>query len=364
MENDKNLNNQVNTDNNLNQQMPNNNTNKIVLVIIVGIIITLIWYIVYIKFLQKIDNSEAKHNNMQEQDNNNSKQNEKENDLATTSPTKHDSNKSSTPTPSPTPKSNNSVASQDIGEEYLKQYKITEKVIYKSKNSKNELIIEPSEEDYYAYFNGKKIGAGIAKLGKYLLVEGYEIGVSSQCGEYSYIVNLETNSLVDLYTKNLLDIIKFNDNYYFREYICGNGDVVIYDENLNKIGTNYIVADKKNFYILDGNIVKYDSNGKIVFKSSEVYNLAEYYDIGAMADDTGVYIIIVSNGEIFFIDSNVENLKPIKIGTTSEYNGLPCAEGEVAIFPMENGKIKINLDDKQDRTVEIIYDIKTKTISK
>ena len=53
--NDQNLNNQVNTNNsNVNQQAPNN-TNKVVFVLMALIIVGLVGYIVYTKFILKDD---------------------------------------------------------------------------------------------------------------------------------------------------------------------------------------------------------------------------------------------------------------------------------------------------------------------
>lgn len=70
--NDQNLNNQVNTNNsNVNQQAPNN-TNKVVFVLMTLIIVGLVGYIVYTKFIRKDDKPEPKPNNTQEQENNNS----------------------------------------------------------------------------------------------------------------------------------------------------------------------------------------------------------------------------------------------------------------------------------------------------
>lgn len=71
--NNQNINNQVNIDNNnVNQKVSNNNTNKIVFVLIALVIVGLVGYIVYTKFIQKNDKSETKPNNTQEQGNNNS----------------------------------------------------------------------------------------------------------------------------------------------------------------------------------------------------------------------------------------------------------------------------------------------------
>ena len=66
--NDQNLNNQVNTNNNVKQPMPNN-TNKIVFILMALIIVCLVGYIMYTKFIQKNDNPETKPNNTQENNN-------------------------------------------------------------------------------------------------------------------------------------------------------------------------------------------------------------------------------------------------------------------------------------------------------
>ena len=74
--NNQELNNQVNTDNSVKQPMPNNNTNKIVFILMVLIIVGLVGYVAYTKFIQKNDKPELKPNNTQEQENNNSNENE------------------------------------------------------------------------------------------------------------------------------------------------------------------------------------------------------------------------------------------------------------------------------------------------
>ena len=137
-----------------NNQELNNKTNKqnnsILIIVMALIIVALAGYIVYIKFIQKTESVSPKDNNTEEKEN----------------------------------------VVEDITEEYGKQYNITEKVTYKSKDGKNEIVIEPNGDGYYAYFNGKKFGAGVLKNGKYLLVEGFEIGKNGQCGEYTYIINI------------------------------------------------------------------------------------------------------------------------------------------------------------------------------
>ena len=61
MENNEKLNNQVNENNNINQSVQHNN-NKILIIIMALIIIGLVGYIVYAKFIQKNDSSEPKSN--------------------------------------------------------------------------------------------------------------------------------------------------------------------------------------------------------------------------------------------------------------------------------------------------------------
>lgn len=68
MENNENLNNQVNTNNIEDKQMQNNNgNNKILIILMALIIVGLVGYIVYAKFIQKDDNTEPKPNNTQEE---------------------------------------------------------------------------------------------------------------------------------------------------------------------------------------------------------------------------------------------------------------------------------------------------------
>ena len=59
MENNQNQNNQVNTGN-INQQVQSNNNSKIIITIMALIIVGLVGYIVYAKFIQKSDNPEPK----------------------------------------------------------------------------------------------------------------------------------------------------------------------------------------------------------------------------------------------------------------------------------------------------------------
>lgn len=297
--------------------------NSILIILMALIIVALAGYIVYTNFIQKTDNVSPKDNNTEEKE----------------------------------------KKVEDIVEEYGEQYKITEKVTYKSKDGKNELVIEPNGDNYYAYFNGKKIGASVRKNGKYLLVEGFEIGQNSQCGEYTYIINSENNELVDLYTKNLLNIVKVNNNYYFKEYICANGDVTIYDEKLNKIGTSYIGSDKKNFYIFDKNIVKYNSNGKVVAKTKDTFDVENNDDSNIMGQKFNdiFYILINDKDNVYFIDTS--NLEAIKIGSSNEY---AFGGYEAASMHLENGKIVlglINLKNSNEIT-NMYYDITSKTLSK
>ena len=331
MENNENMNNQINSNT---QPVQNKNSNNALFIIMAILILGLAGYIVYTKFIQKGD--EPKSDN-------------------------------TTPSPVVTPTSN--VAAKDIDESYGEIYKTTKKEIYKSKDGKNELRIEPQTDDpnydYYAYFNNKKLMASVSKTGKYLLVEVNEAGESSQCSQKTYIVNSENNTLVDLYSNNLYNIVKINDKCYFIEYICATSYVAVYDENLNKIGTNMLGHDQKYFYILDGNIVKYDSNGKEVFRSSESYlsNSKEYNFDSLRQEDNILYILLVSGKDIYFIDTSNDDLKPIKVGTTDEYNCYIGME-DLIISPAEDGKININLLDKQNKSLDIVYDTKTKTITK
>ena len=311
-----------------NNQELNNKTNKqnnsILIIVMALIIVALAGYIVYIKFIQKTESVNPKDNNTEEKE----------------------------------------KKVEDIVVEYGKQYKITEKVTYKSKDGKNELVIEPNGDDnYYAYFNGKKFEGGVLKLGKYLLVEGFEIGQNSQCGEYTYIINSENKELVDLYTKNLLNIVKVNNNYYFIEDTCGNGNVAIYDEKLNKIGTSYIGSDKKNFYIFDKNIVKYNSNGEVVAKTKDTFDVENNDDSNIMGQEFNnqLYILINDKNNVYFIDTS--DLEVIKIGSSNEY---AFGGYEAASMDLENNKIVlrlINLKNSNEIT-NMYYDITSKTLSK
>ena len=75
--------------------------NSILIIVMALIIVALAGYIVYTNFIQKTDNVSPKDNNTEEKE----------------------------------------KIVEDIVEEYGKEYKITEKVTYKSKDGKNELVI-------------------------------------------------------------------------------------------------------------------------------------------------------------------------------------------------------------------------------
>ena len=303
------------------------NKNKILEVIIVLIILCIVWYFLYPKLMQK----------------------------------------SGGETPNPSNQEDNTPIA-DITISYGETYIVNQKESYKSKDGKNELIIEPKTDDltsnHVAYFNGKKISAVVFKNGKYLLVEVREENDLEQCDKRDYIVDSENNTIVDLYSNNLFNILKINEKYYFKEYVCLQSAVSVYDENLNKIGSNLLGHDKMYLYVFNGNIVKYNSNGKVVFKSSETYeSRKDEYTYETLENETGLYILIVSEGNIYFIDSNDENLKPIKVGTTSEYN-YSFGTSDLSIDSTEDNKIYIKLYDKNNQPVKIIYNPTTMKIEK
>lgn len=258
------------------------------------------------------------------------------------------------------------VASDSIIELYGERYNIDKEVTYKSKDGKNELTIIPSQNgySYSAEYNGKKLSVGITKAGKYLIVSATDYGSEfGQCGKYSYIANLETNTLVDLPSNNVLNIVRLNDKYYFLEETCSpNSTIAVYNEDLNKIGTNYLGTDKKSFYILNGNLIKYNSSGQEIARTSEVFDEVKfsYDDIVTKEVDQNLYILLADVKNVFLIDTR--DLKVIKIGTADEYS-IPGP----GVLPLhsENGKLVIELyNSKNNNEIKMYYDIETKTLSK
>ena len=260
------------------------------------------------------------------------------------------------------------TANDSIIELYGESYSLAKEATYKSKDGKNKLTIIPQSHSgygYYAEYNDKKLSAGITKAGKYLNVLATDYGSEfGQCGKYSYIANLETNTLVDLPSNNVLNIVRLNDKYYFLEETCSpNSTIAVYNEDLNKIGTNYLGTDKKSFYILNGNLIKYNSSGQEIARTSEVFGEVKfsYDDIVTKEVDQNLYILLADVKNVSLIDTR--DLKVIKIGTIDEYS-IPGP----GVLPLhsENGKLVIELHNlKHDNAaVKMYYDIETKILSK
>lgn len=349
MENNENMNSQISENNsqvtdNKDTNQSNKGNNNVLVIIMALIIVGLVGYIVYAKFIQKGD--EPKETNPT---------------VTSTSET--------TPEPTNEPSSTSTPSSTPVS---------ADKNVYKTADGKHSLNVKDfkNKSNPKLVYDGKTInvakddsdgyGLKYEKIGKYAL---YGDG-KGQCGEYIFIVNTETNTLINLDAKKNNRVEQIGNNYYFIQTESCSGEKAdyhkgVYTENMKKIGKIFLGEEFNNnyFYVIDnGIIVKYDSSGKVVLKSNEVYNLAKDDDFAVMIDDSGAYFLIVSNGEMFFIDSNAENLKPIKIGTTSEYNYDFSGE-DLSISPMDDG-IYINLFDKENKSLNIVYDTKTKTIIK
>ena len=177
--NNQNLNNQVNTNNGNVNQKASNNTNKIVFVLMALIIVGLVGYIVYTKFIQKSDSH--KPNDTQEQENNNSNQNDENNNSS-------ENNESSSSNENSQQETNNSSSTNIVG------------TTYKTKDGKKSLkILKKNGDGYSAEYNDTKLDIHeYQNHNKYGVFVGDKAGNDSQCGEYYLVVNNQTQELINL----------------------------------------------------------------------------------------------------------------------------------------------------------------------
>lgn len=294
--NNQNLNNQVNqnNNNNINQQMPNNNTNKIVFVLMALIIVGLVGYIVYTKFIEKDDNT--KPNNTQESSNNQIVEDNTEINDNTNNQ-----------------ENNNTETNLNQNEQQSTNNNV-DKNIYKTADGKHTLNIKDfkNKSNPRLIYDGKTIKVASDDSGPYGYYESkgkyavYGDG-NGQCSTYFFIVNTENNTLVNFDSKKFNDVVQIGNNYYFiqKEFCGGDGfDIYtgVYTENMKKIGTAFFGKDdNNNIYVLDKDVVvKYDQNGKELFRSNKKYeqkNIIEWYT-GNLCEP-----VITSDNNLYFVYS-------------------------------------------------------------
>ena len=264
------------------------------------------------------------------------------------------------------------------------EYDVDTKATYKSKNEENELTIIPQsdEETYkkavsegnekdlesynaFAYYNGKLLAVSAFKNGNYIVYYGDDIKEKQECYQYGFVVDDETKTLLDLDTNLTHNVYKIGNKYYIIDSTCVGGEKFVYNDNLEKIGTNYLGVDKKNFYILNGNIIKYDVDGKEDSKTSEVFKTD---DANGFIDGNNymtceyqgvLYILIKDTENIYLIDTR--DLKINIIGTSEEY----AFNSDDILIEEGDNKLIISLHDSKntDTTIKKTYDVNTKTIN-
>ena len=329
MENNENLNNQVNENNaqpevksNVQPTMDNrsvNNTpmskeekpknNNILVILLILIIVGVGGYFAYTKFIAKEnDNSipTPTPSNNQEQDNDN--KNEENNNS-------NDNNQQGT----------NNNGSVNV-----------EGLTYKTNDGKKTLkILKKNGEGYSAEYNGTKLDIyGYENYDKYGAFVGDKAGTNSQCGEYYFVVNNQTQELLNFEYGDSSEYIveKVGNKHYFirkKCYSINSGEDAVYNEDLNKIANEFITLDKNNnFYAMkDGYITKFDSNGKEIKHSS--IKPDNKYDLSldnASIIDNNFYALVEVSSKLYLYDFS----KDTKIELNNPYKSIICPDGNCA----------------------------------
>ncbi len=207
--------------------------------------------------------------------------------------------------------------------------------VYKTANGKHTLNVKDYSKETITY-DGKKYRA-YEKIqnGKYIVYEADDVGNSSQCGMYSFIVNSETHTLLDFdYKKAKFSVNKIDDKYYFHETdscVFGpNSYYGIYAEDMKKLGESYFGKDaNNNFYVYsDKTIIKYDKNANVIKKVSANYELNNIM-IGEATSDAiitkdNLYFIYKEGGnessDKYYLLVDTMNEKEYKLAKVADYD--------------------------------------------
>lgn len=338
--NDQNLNKQLNINNdNINQQTPNN-TNKIVIILMAIVIVGLVGYIVYIRFIQR--------ENMEKPIDNNTQENGKQNSETE----KNDKNNSKQNNNSSNIKLEGLTFKTSDGKNTLKIVSKNDSEA-KSKANNGGLHID-DEFDYFGYYNDKIMlifndnpdGLEVNSNTLKYVVLGGQNGQYGQCRDSNgFIVNIVDNELVNLSKGSVYKVHKVGEKYYFSEGYCALGflPIGVYDENLKKLGYYYLSADSsENIYVLDNNnsyIVKYNKNGNIVKKTSQKYTEDTINRKNVPYNDT-LYIITYINNKMYLMDVSTEEKYELN-GLDDDFAGI-SDDKDAIDMRVNNGVIEIS----------------------
>ena len=266
------------------------------------------------------------------------------------------------------------------------QVNTSSKVVYKTKNNKQQIEVYPKNDkeildklkkngltdttspDNYIIYNNKIISVKKEKTGNRTLYIGDEVENETECKEYHFIVDNETNELLDLnYDEQgyYNYITTINNKEFIIETACHGEQKNIYNSNLKRLGSKYLGFDNNNYYVLDTNIVKYDNDDNEVYRTDQVFLpglddqevIIEKHD--TLLYNGTLYIVINNERDIYIVDTS--HFGMINFASANDYqfdgNNFKCMK-------IENNKLVIYLKNRNNEIVNFIYDMEMKMIEK
>jgi len=172
---------------------------------------------------------------------------------------------------------------------------------------------------YYAYYDNEMIYIHTDEEND----ENYAsyFGGEGQCPMQNFLINKKTK-IIEKYDSDHLGFIKTKNGYYFTKDNNSGCSLEwtknVYTTNWKLLGTvldYYPVDNQGNIYVIDGNdIVKYDTNGKELFRNSD------YKEIGnGIIVDNILYIIVKDKNNVIYLLNLNDNYK-VEIAKNDEKN--------------------------------------------